>query len=73
MSDKSLTLRLIGAVWCLTATVWTSAYSGQLVAQFKNPAIRPLINSMYDIPKSEYNVKIVVAEGLLCDQILSVG
>ncbi|XP_046632509.1 glutamate receptor ionotropic, kainate glr-3-like isoform X2 [Daphnia pulicaria] len=45
--------RFLGAVWCLSAVVFASAYVGILVSFLRFPKLTPIINKLEDLPESQ--------------------
>ncbi|XP_046461175.1 glutamate receptor 1-like [Daphnia pulex] len=48
---RQLAFRIAAAAWCLACFVLVQAYSSTLIAFITSPNTKPIINSVYDIPK----------------------
>ena len=48
---KKLALRFVAAVWCLSCFIFIQSYSCKLTSVMTLPKLKPLIDSVYDIPK----------------------
>ena len=68
---KKLALRCAAAVWCLACLILVLSYSCVLTSVMTLPKIKPLINSIYDIPKIS-GLEIVAVRGMAVDAALSV-
>nr|CAH0113330.1 unnamed protein product [Daphnia galeata] len=60
--DQKLTIRLLAGSWCVACFVLVTAYSSVLISFVTSPYYKPLIRSVYDIPKNP-NIKITVNRG----------
>ena len=50
-SSKKLAIRLAAGAWCLGAFVIVTAYSSVLISFIISPNLKPIIESIRDIPK----------------------
>ena len=46
-----LSIRILAGTWCLSCFVLITAYSSVLTSFIVSPNIKPIIDSVYDIPK----------------------
>lgn len=53
MSSLGFSPRLLGAVWCLSAVVFASAYVGNLISFLSIPKLSPIISKLEDLPGSK--------------------
>ncbi len=63
-------LQLLGAIWCLTAVVFASAYVGILMSFLRFPKLLPIINRLEELPES--HLKWVVLRGTALDSLFLV-
>lgn len=69
--NQTLTIRLLAATWCLACFVLITAFSSVLISFVTLPYYKPLIDSIYDIPKNP-QIKITVDRGLPMDSLFTV-
>lgn len=62
--------RFLGAVWCLSAVVFASAYVGILVSFLRFPKLTPIINKLEDLPESQ--LKWSVLRGTALESLFTV-
>lgn len=60
--DQKLTIRFLAGAWCTACFVLVTAYSSVLISFVTSPNYKPMIQSLYDIPKNP-KVKITVNRG----------
>lgn len=65
-----LSLQLLGAIWCLSAVVFASAYVGILMSFLRFPKLLPIINQLEELPGS--HLKWVVLRGTALDSLFLV-
>ena len=70
-SGKKLALRSVAAVWCLSCFVLIQSYSSVLISVMTLPKLKPIINSVYDIPKIS-GLQVVANRGMAVQAALSV-
>ena len=70
-SSKKLAIRLAAGTWCLASFVIFTAYSSVLVSFIVSPNLKPIINSIDDIPKVN-NLKVSVIEDSTMHRVMSV-
>ena len=70
LASKKFAIRIIAGIWCLTAFILASAYSGNLLSFVVAPISRPLVDSFEDIPKVP-GLKVAVDLGLAADLTFS--
>jgi hypothetical protein len=70
--DQKLTIRLLAGSWCVACFVLVTAYSSVLISFVTSPYYKPLIRSVYDIPKNP-NIKITVNRGWSPDLLFTVS
>ena len=70
-SGKKLALRSVAAVWCLSCFVLIQSYSSVLISVMTLPKLKPLINSVYDIPNIS-GLQVVANRGMAVQAALSV-
>ena len=68
---QKLAIRLVAGFWCLSAFVLVNSYSSTLVSFVTSPNNKPIIKSIYELPKKPH-VHIVVEEDKALDIIFSV-
>ncbi|XP_057365911.2 glutamate receptor ionotropic, delta-2-like, partial [Daphnia carinata] len=61
--------RLLGAVWCLIAVVFASAYVGVLVSFLRFPILTPIINKLEELPVS--HLKWIIPRGTALESLFS--
>ncbi|KAI9555226.1 hypothetical protein GHT06_017741 [Daphnia sinensis] len=61
--------RLLGAVWCLSAVVFASAYVGVLVSFLRFPKLTPIINKLEELPAS--HLKWVFPRGTALESLFT--
>ncbi len=62
--------RFLGAVWCLSAVVFASAYVGILVSFLRFPKLTPIVNKLEDLPESQ--LKWCVLRGTALESLFTV-
>ena len=70
-SSKKLAIRLAAGTWCLACFVVVTAYSSVLISFIVSPNLKPIINSIYDIPKNP-GLKVTAVEGSTLHRVMSV-
>jgi len=70
-SSKKLAIRLAAGTWCLACFVIVTAYSSVLISFIISPNLKPIINSIQDIPKVS-GLRVVAVKGSSVDRIMSV-
>ena len=70
-SAKKLALRIVAAVWCLSCFILVQSYSCVLISVMTLPKLKPLVNSVYDIPKIS-GLQVVANRGMAIEAALSV-
>ena len=70
-SAKKLALRSVAAVWCLSCFILVQSYSSVLISVMTLPKLKPIINSVYDIPKIS-GLQVVANRGMAVQAALSV-
>ena len=53
LSSIGFSPRLLGAIWCLSAVVFASAYVGILVGFLSFPRLSPIISKLEELPGSK--------------------
>lgn len=48
--SKWQAIRITAGTWCLATLVLVPAYSGNLLSFIVSPTVKPIVNSIYDIP-----------------------
>lgn len=72
LRNNSYNIRLATATWCLACFILIQSYSCNLTSVLTVPQFtKPIINSVYDIPKVK-NLQVVVYRGYGTDVLLSV-
>ncbi|XP_045027053.1 probable glutamate receptor isoform X3 [Daphnia magna] len=61
--------RLLGAVWCVSAVVFASAYVGVLVSFLRFPKLTPIINKLEELPVS--HLKWVIPRGTALESLFT--
>lgn len=69
--DQKLTIRFLAGAWCTACFVLVTAYSSVLISFVTSPNYKPMIQSLYDIPKNP-KVKITVNRGWSPDLLFTV-
>ena len=70
--NKQIAIRFLTGAWCVACFVLISAYSSVLIAFVTSPdPFKPLINSVYDLPKKP-EVRLTVKKGWIADLIFQV-
>lgn len=69
--NQKLAIRFLTGAWCVSCFVLVTAYSSVLISFVTSPYYKPLIESVYDIPKDP-NIKITVDRGLFPDLVFKV-
>ena len=64
--NRKLAVRFLAGAWCLTCFVLVTAYSSVLISFVTSPNYKPLVNSIYDLPK-DTRIKMTVNKGLYPD------
>lgn len=70
--DQKLTIRFLAGTWCVACFILVTAYSSVLISFVTSPYYKPLIRSVYDMPKNP-NVKITVTRGWFPDLLFTVS
>ena len=68
---QKLALRSVAAVWCLSCFILVQSYSCVLISVMTLPKLKPLVNSVYDIPKIS-GLQVVANRGMGVEAALSV-
>lgn len=69
--NRKLAVRFLAGTWCLTCFVLVTAYSSVLISFVTSPNYKPLVNSIYDLPK-DTRIKMTVDKGLYPDVVFTV-
>ena len=70
--SHKLVIRLIAGTWCLACFVFVTAYSSVLISYIVAPNIKPIIDSINDIPRVS-GLQVVVDKGSTIDMYFSVN
>ena len=70
-SSKKLAIRLAAGTWCLACFIIVTAYSSVLISFIVSPNLKPIINSIEDIPKV-HRLKVTTIEDSTIHRIMSV-
>ena len=71
LSAAGTSPRLLGAVWCLSAVVFASAYVGVLVSFLRFPKLSPVIDQLEELPGN--HLKWVVQRGTALESLFVVS
>ncbi len=69
---KKVALRCVAAVWCLSCLILVQSYSCILISVITLPKTRPIINSIYDMPKINGLQMVVNHRGMAVNVALEV-
>ena len=70
-SSKKLAIRLAAGTWCLACFVIVTAYSSVLISFIISPNLKPIIESIRDIPNVP-GLRVVAIKGASVERVLSV-
>lgn len=70
--NQKFTIRFLAGAWCVTCFVLVTAYSSVLISFVTSPNYKPLIQSLYDMPKNP-QVKVAVNRGWSPDLLFTVS
>jgi hypothetical protein len=71
LSSTGISVRLIAAVWCLSAVVFASAYIGVLMSFLRFPKLSPVIDQLEELPENHF--KWVVQRGTALESLFVVS
>ena len=69
--NRNLAIRILAGTWCVACFILITAYSSVLISFVTSPNYKPLIQSIYDLPKNE-EIQITVDKGLYPDILFTV-
>ncbi len=59
---QKLVVRFLAGAWCVASFIIVTAYSSVLISFVTAPNLKPLIDSVYDLPIKQ-NIKLAVDRG----------
>ena len=71
--DKRLAVRIVAAVWCLTACVLVNSYNSVLISYVTSPNAEPLIRSIKDLGNSSIHIVVDAYEGIDIVLMVNIG
>ena len=71
-SSKKLAIRLAAGAWCLASFVIITAYSSVLISFIVSPNLKPIIESIRDIPKVP-GLQVVAIKGSSIERVWPVS